>query len=605
MQTGQKEFMMAKILKIVQAQLNQHVGDIWGNVQNILAAQNWAASCGADLVLTPELSVLGYPGKDLCTDPDVLAEIEQAIAHLCAASKNLGAAGPALVVGAPLRLAEGSKITNSALFIHDGQVLARVDKQNRPDYGVFNEKRLFAQGAPSQPVRFRDVMIGIMICEDGWFEDNSTNWSEDYRDVAQSLKNAGAELVLWPNASPFALGKQTERLAEVVTRRAKETGLAFFYTNQVGGQDELIFDGASMVVDGTGACILQQPTFVTDSSVITWADHKVSTASPSSLLPLVAAAEAYQATVLAVRDYVQKQGFKSVILGLSGGIDSALTAAIAVDALGPQAVHAVRLPSRYTSNISNDDAVMLAHNLGLPDTNLLTIPIEDACDASRNAIRVALAESTGHTLSAGLADENLQARVRGQILMYLSNECGHLLLSTGNKSELSVGYSTLYGDMCGGFAVLKDMYKTMVFACARWRNNHHLPWFCGPAGAVIPERTIVRPPSAELRNDQTDAASLGAYEHLDFVLEGINEDRLPLKQVAALFFNNFSKTNDNLRVPDHETALAYSRKVHRMLQVNEYKRYQYAPGPRLTRYGLGAGDRDYPITDGSKNWRYR
>lgn len=586
---------MAK-LRIAQAQLNQHVGDIDGNVQRILAAQAQAARDGADIVITPELSILGYPGKDLCSDPDVLTKVESALADLCEHSKN----GPALVVGAPLRLPGSDKVTNAALFIHDGKVLARIDKQNRPDYGVFNEKRLFAQGQPAAPFMFKGVKIGVMVCEDGWFEDNSQHWSEDYRDVAGGLKAKGAQLVLWPNASPFALDKQQHRLHNVVTRRARETGLAHFYTNQIGGQDELIFDGASVVVDGSGRCILQQPAFVEDLGIVDWDNNVVSSSAVKADWPTSRAQQAYEATVLAIRDYVRKQGFKSVIVGLSGGIDSTLTVAMAVDALGPQAVHCVRLPSRYTADISNDDAAALVRNLGIPNENFLTIPIEDAFTASRDAIQRAV----GKPLSAGIADENLQARERGKMLMYLSNEYGHLLLSTGNKSELSVGYSTLYGDMCGGFAVLKDLYKTMVFDCARWRNVGHTSWFLGPEGAVIPERVINRPPTAELRNGQTDAASLGEYDHLDFVLGQINEGRAPLERVIERFFINFKDAHGILQVPDRTTAATYATRVHRMLNANEYKRYQYAPGPRVTEYGLGAGDRDYPITDGTKHWRY-
>lgn len=587
-------------LRIIQAQLNQHVGDIDGNVQRILDAQWQAGAQGADIVITPELSVLGYPGKDLCNDPDVLTKVESAVADLCERSKG----GPALLFGAPLRLPGSTKVTNALLFIHDGKVLARVDKQNRPDYGVFNEKRLFAQGQPSTPVTFKGVRIGIMNCEDGWFEDNSQHWSEDYRDVASGLKQQGAELILWPNASPFALDKQQHRLENVVGRRARETGLAHFYTNQVGGQDELIFDGAGIVVNGAGKLVLQQPAFQADLGIAEWDDGIVTSPMQNAQLPASHAEQAYQGVVLAIRDYVRKQGFKSVIVGLSGGIDSTLTVAMAVDALGAEAVHCVRLPSRYTADISNDDAAALVRNLGIPDENFLTIPIEDAFNASRDAIAKAVEKAGGAPLSAGVADENLQARERGKMLMYLSNEYGHLMLTTGNKSELSVGYSTLYGDMCGGFAVLKDLYKTLVFDCARWRNTGHAPWFLGPAGDVIPQRVIDRPPTAELRNGQTDAQSLGEYDHLDFVLEQINEQRQPLDVAAQRFFDNFKDATDGLRLPDRVTANAYARRVHRMLNANEYKRYQYAPGPRVTEYGLGAGDRDYPITDGTKHWRY-
>ncbi len=554
---------MTDTLRLALAQINPIVGDLAGNLAKSRAARAEAAAAGADLVIFPELSISGYPPEDLVLKPDFQNAVVRAVAAL-AADTNSG--GPALLVGAPWR-GEDDKLYNAALLLDGGRIAALRYKHTLPNYGVFDELRVFSAGPAPGPVAFRGVRLGVMICEDMWTPDS-----------AETLVESGAELLIVPNGSPYETDKIDERLSLAVAR-VSETGLPLVYVNQVGGQDEIVFDGASFVLNAEGALAFQAPS---------WAEHvgiaefrreadRGWRAMPGALSRPPDAPEAiYRALVMGLHDYVEKNGFAGVILGLSGGIDSALTAAIAVDALGAARVRALMMPSRFTSRISLDDAAEVARLLGI---RLDTVPIEPALEAFGSMLGELFAGT-----EPGTAEENIQARVRGIVLMALSNKFGHMVVSTGNKSEMSVGYATLYGDMCGGFAVLKDVYKMMVYELARWRNVLHEKggrekWERGPSGKVIPDRVITRPPSAELRSDQTDEAALGPYRQLDDILGCMVEQEMPIAEIVK-----------------RGHASATVERVWRMLDVAEYKRRQAPPGVKITRRAFGR-DRRYPITN--------
>ena len=543
------------MLSIACAQINPRVGDIPGNAALVRQARGDAAALGADLVLFSELVLVGYPPEDLVLRP---ALVEAAAGVLRELERESGPGVPGLVVALPW--AQDGLLYNAVALVADGRTEIRF-KHELPNYGVFDEKRLFAPGPLPEPVTFREVRIGLPVCEDVWFPP-----------CAAHLAQKGAELLLVPNGSPFEVEKFHQRL-DLARQRVKESGLPVVYVNQVGGQDELVFDGGSFVMNRDGSLAHLLP-FWRDALVLThWTrkDGRYHCKGEAQWTPESRLASIYSATVLGLRDYVHKNGFRGVVIGLSGGIDSALTAVVAVDALGADRVRGVRLPSRFTSRGSMADAAESAQVLGL---HLDTIPIEAA---------VAAAENTLEPLFSGrprdVTEENLQARVRAVLLMALSNKFGELLVTTGNKSEMSVGYATLYGDMCGGYSVLKDIYKTEVYALARWRNEQHPEGGLGPQGLVVPKSSLTKAPSAELRPDQTDQDSLPPYEILDAVLTGLIEEESGVDEIVS-------------RGVARDTVT----QVQRLLYSAEYKRRQAPPGVKITRRSFGR-DRRYPLTN--------
>ncbi len=546
---------MTDKLNIAIAQINPTVGDIDGNAQRILAARMDAHK--ADLVVFSELVLCGYPPEDLVLKPAFQERIIDVVGELARATSD---GGPAMIIGTPWRV--GGKLHNAALLLDGGEIAAVRLKWDLPNYGVFDEKRVFEAGPMPGPVNFRDVRIGIMICEDMWKPD-----------VTECLEESGAEFLLVLNGSPFDEKKHEQRL-NLAVARVTESGLPLAYVHQVGGQDELVFDGASFVINADCKPALQAPAFVEDIAMTTWSRTGDGwQCEPQKLSPVSTGFEAmYSAMMLGLRDYVNKNGFPGIILGLSGGIDSALSAAVAVDALGADRVHCVMMPSPYTSQDSLDDAAEVARLLG---TKLDSISIEPAM----NAFGDMLAPSFEDTQS-GVAEENIQSRTRGLILMALSNKHGAMLLTTGNKSEMSVGYATLYGDMCGGYSVLKDVYKTDVFALSEWRNAHVPAGALGPDGPAMPERVITKPPSAELKPDQTDQDTLPPYDILDGILEALVEEEQSVESCIASGYDE-----------------AVVRRIWRMLDRAEYKRRQAPPGVKVTTRNFGR-DRRYPITNG-------
>ncbi|GHU04776.1 NAD+ synthase [Alphaproteobacteria bacterium] len=547
---------MSDALSIVIAQFNPVVGDIPGNITKIEAIRRGHPS--ADLIVFPELSVSGYPPEDLVLKNAFLVSIEEAIARLIVRTAD---GGPGLLVGAPWLVEDVRH--NAALLIDGGRLLHTALKVHLPNYGVFDEKRIFSPGSSRQDAPdFRGVRLGIMICEDMWLPD-----------VAFNLKDDGAEILLVLNGSPFEIRKRGARLAHA-KRRVVGTGLPLIYVNQVCGQDELVFDGGSFVLDGNGEQAHQLPQWEEKQVRTNWRKGANGwTPEPGDVAEEQERWEAiYNALMLGLRDYVGKNRFKGVLLGLSGGIDSALSAAVAADALGPDRVWCVMMPSPYTSAESLEDAKIVADLCGV---RLDRIDIAPAMEA----FETMLAPLTGET-PPDIAEENIQARSRGLTLMALSNKFGFMVLSTGNKSEMSVGYATLYGDMCGGYSVLKDVYKTSVFALSRWRNEHRPKGALGPMGAVMPERVIIKAPSAELRPNQTDQDSLPPYELLDHLLERMIENEAGPEILAA---------------EDFDPALV--RRVFRMLDHAEYKRRQAPPGVKITSRAFGR-DRRYPLVNG-------
>lgn len=528
-------------MKIAIAQLNSLVGDLAGNTDKIFAAALQAKAEGADILLTPELALSGYPPEDLLLRPAFLAECAQCVGRFIDELDGI-----TLVLGYPR--ASGDERFNSAIVIRDGDVLGRYDKLLLPNDQVFDEVRYFSPGYSPFVFEQDGVQIGLAICEDIW-------------DIepASAADDEGAELLLILNASPYNQAKQSTR-REVVGQRVEETGMAMVYCNMIGGQDELIFDGQSFALNKSGELVAQLPAFSEQVAIVEYekGDLQAATITPD----LSDEASAYQALVLGVQDYIGKNRFPGVLLGLSGGIDSALTLAIAVDALGADKVHAVMMPSRYTADISVNDSREMIKILGCKYSEIEIWPIYEAF---MNGLA---GEFEG--LGADTTEENLQARARGTLLMALSNKSGKLVLTTGNKSEMTTGYATLYGDMAGGFAVLKDVAKTLVYRLSSWRNTQ---------GVVIPERIITRPPSAELRPDQTDQDSLPAYEILDAILQAYVEENLSRVEIIA---KGFAKAD-------------VDRVVH-LLTINEYKRRQAPVGPRITHRAFGK-DWRMPITN--------
>jgi NAD+ synthase len=547
--------------KITLAQLNPTVGDVEGNAAKARAARERAAADGADLVLLPELFICGYPPEDLVLKPAFQASCRAAVESL---ARETADGGPAMLIGSPW--VDEGKLYNACALLDGGRIAALRYKCNLPNYGVFDEKRLFARGPAAGPVTVTGVRIGVPICEDIWLEE-----SEEYENVVECLAETGAEILLVPNGSPYARDKTDLRLS-IAVARVTESGLPLAYLNQVCGQDELVFDGASFVLNADLSVAAQLPDFVENITTLRWTRGKDGWRCSGSIAPLLEGDKAdYAACVLGLRDYVRKNGFPGVLLGISGGIDSALCAALAVDALGADAVRGVMLPYRFTAQVSLDDAAQLSKNLGI---RYEVLPIADAVEGFE---KILSAPFTG--LARDITEENLQARARGTLLMAISNKTGAMVVTTGNKSEMSVGYATLYGDMNGGFNPIKDIYKTEVFRLSALRNSWKPDGALGPSGEVIPPGIIIRPPTAELRENQTDQDSLPPYDMLDAILERLVEREEPLASIIAAGFDP-----------------AVVTRVDRLLNVAEYKRRQAAPGVKVTTRNFGR-DRRYPITN--------
>ncbi|GAA4523895.1 NAD+ synthase [Chelativorans composti] len=544
--------------RIAVAQLNPTVGDIAGNLAMARKARAEAAARGADLVLFTELFIAGYPPEDLVLKPAFLVACEEAIRDF---AKDTADGGPGVVIGTPLKRASG--IHNSVVVLDHGEIIAERYKVDLPNYGEFDEKRVFVAGPHiGGPVNYRGVRIGLPVCEDIWGD----------LGVCETLAEAGAEILLVTNGSPYHRGK-VDRRHQVVIRQVIETGLPILYANMVGGQDELVFDGASFAIQADKSLAFQMPEFAEDLALTVWkreGDTWICAEGPMVRLPENEEAD-YTACVLGLRDYVNKNGFPGVILGLSGGVDSALCAAMAVDALGAERVRAVMLPYRYTSQGSVEDAEKCARALGCKYDYL---PIHEPVEGFMRAL-----EPFFEGTDPGVTEENLQSRTRGTLLMALSNKFGSMVITTGNKSEMSVGYATLYGDMNGGFNPIKDLYKMQVYALCRWRNAHVPVGALGPAGEVIPVSIIEKVPSAELRENQTDQDTLPPYPVLDDILECLVENEMSVDDIVAR---------------GHDRALVH--RVEHMLYVAEYKRRQAAPGVKITRKNFGR-DRRYPITN--------
>ena len=551
---------MKNNLKIALAQLNPIVGDVKGNIIKLIDIRNDLKN-EVDIIVVPELYVTGYPIDDLVLRNDFLELVENEINSL-AKMTNDGKA--AIILGAPRK--EKNAIRNSVFVLDDGKIISFRDKHNLPNSGVFDEQRIFSPGALSGPVKIRNVLIGLPICEDIWTEN-----------VIECLCETGAEIILSINASPYSLKKHDQRMSVAVSR-VIESKIPLIYLNRVGGQDELVFDGASFCLSHEGKLSVQLKDFQEEILEIDLTKLNNNWICKGKINSISSNLEAlYKSLVVSVRDYVRNNGFPGVVLGMSGGIDSALVAAIATDALGPERVRAVMMPSPYTSQESLEDAKLASSNLGVDYSYL---DIKNGMDVIDNI----LLDFEGDKVEPGITEENIQSRLRGLLLMAISNKYGSMVLATGNKSEYAVGYATLYGDMCGGFAVIKDVWKTDVFRLCEWRNSNKPSEFLGPNGTVIPERIISKPPSAELREDQKDTDSLPEYDVLDTILRKLVEDDLSLEQIAKEGFD----------VKD-------VKKISMLLSKSEYKRFQSAPGPKVTEKAFGR-DRRYPLTSGFRNW---
>ncbi len=551
---------MADNLKIMLAQLNPTVGAVEANAESARATHAKAVQAGADLLVFTELFISGYPPEDLVLKPAFVETCQKAVEDLA----DLTADGaPAMLITSPW--ADNGKLYNAAILLEDGKVDAIRFKHDLPNYGVFDEKRVFDAGPAPGPVNFRGVRIGVPICEDIWTEE-----------TCETLEETGAELLIVPNGSPFERDKQDVRL-NLVVARVTETSLPMIYVNQVGGQDELVFDGASFVLNADRELACQMPEFEEATLLTEWSrgpDGWVC-ARTDTARQLLGYEEIWHACVLGTRDYVRKNRFEGVVLGLSGGIDSAVVAAMAVDALGPDKVHCVMLPYEYTSSDSLEDAEACAMALGV---RYDVVPISEPMAGFLNSLAPMFEGTT-----EGVTEENIQSRTRGAILMAISNKFGSMVLTTGNKSEMSVGYATLYGDMNGGFNPIKDVYKSDVYALASWRNQSDGSGLKGPATRVIPERIITKAPSAELRPDQTDQDSLPEYDVLDDILDGLVEHETSLADLVA---------------KGHDPAVV--ERIQHLLYIAEYKRRQAAPGVKITRRAFGK-ERRYPITNGFRD----
>ena len=545
---------MTTSFAIALAQLNPRLGDVAGNCGRLAKARGEAAKNGASVIVTPEMYLSGYPCDDLVLRDDFMGDVAAGIDRLAAITND---GGPAIIVGAPH--AENGHIFNAVFVLDDGQIIARRDKVSLPNYGVFDDKRNFTAGGLPGPVMLRGIKFGLPICEDIW-----------QPDVAECLQESGADILVALNASPFDSAKPERRMSTAVARTV-ETGLPLIYVNMVGGQDELVYDGASFALNADGSLASHLPSFSETVVLVQLSLTGEHISLSGQITPPDEDMKAlYRGVMLGLRDYVQKNGFPGVVLGLSGGIDSALVAALAVDALGADQVQAVMMPSAFTSQTSLDDATALAKNLGIRLDNISIVP-------GITALSDMLAYQFAGT-DSGIAEENIQSRLRGLVLMAISNKHGAMVLATGNKSEYAAGYSTLYGDMCGGYAPLKDIWKIDVFRLCRWRNQALPRGASGPVGEIIPDRIITKPPTAELRPDQKDTDSLPPYERLDAIMAALCEEMADIDMIVARGF-------------DHGEVSRASQ----MLFRAEYKRFQAAPGPKMTPVAFGR-DRRLPLT---------
>jgi NAD+ synthase len=546
---------MTDTFRITMAQLNPTVGDVEGNAAKAKIVWDTARAAGSQMVALPEMFIAGYSTQDLVMKPAFQKACYDRIVALAAECAD----GPMIGIGGPL--AENGRLYNAYFILKDGKIAARQLKHFLPNYNVFDEVRQFNRGAIQGPYDAGPLRIGSPICEDAWFPD-----------VAEAMVESGAEILVVPNGSPYYRGKFDRRMNTMVAR-VIENDVPMVYVNTVGGQDDQAFDGGSFVLNRHGKLAVQLPLF--EEAVAHVDFHRTDDSWEAAEGPKATFGDAweqdYHAMVTTLRDYMRKTGFKKVLLGLSGGIDSAIVATIAVDAIGAENVRCVMLPSEYTSQGSLDDAEDIANRLGV---HYDYVPIKQGRDAIAETLAPLFAGR-----DADLTEENIQSRLRGLLLMALSNKFGEMLLTTGNKSEVAVGYATIYGDMNGGYNPIKDLYKTRVFETCRWRNANHRPWMDGPAGEVIPVSIIDKPPSAELRPDQKDEDSLPPYDILDAILEGLVDDEASVADLVAKGF-------------DRDVV----KKVEHLLYISEYKRFQSAPGTRLTKRAFWL-DRRYPIAN--------
>lgn len=550
---------MTNALKIAIATINPILGDIDGNAAAILNVRN--QHMDVDLIVYSELVLIGYPPEDLVLKPSFQRDAMDKVVELATVTAD---GGPAMLIGSCW--VEGGKLYNSALMLDRGTIAAIRHKRDLPNYGVFDEKRIFTSGPCPEPVEFKGVKLGVLTCEDLWWED-----------VTGYLANKHSDFLISLNGSPYEEVKAHDRF-ENCKERVAQSGLPLIYSNQFGGQDELVFDGDAFVMDRHGEIIVRQVAFKETVTVTSWDKGKdgLWACEPQALPPQNdRLTDFYQAMMIGVRDYVNKNRFPGVIIGMSGGVDSALSAIVAVDALGADRVHLVMMPSKYTSEESLIDAADAARMMGCRIDN---IPINDAVEAYDKMLAGAFAGT-----EKDLTEENLQSRIRGMLLMALSNKHGSMVLTTGNKSEMSVGYATLYGDMCGGYNALKDIYKLDVFALSRWRNENHPDGGLGPRGQIMPINIIEKAPTAELRPDQKDEDSLPPYEILDDVLRCLIEKEMSKKDIIK-------------RGHDKETVA----RIEHLLYIAEYKRRQSPPGVKISEKNFGR-DRRYPITNGYRD----
>ena len=551
---------MDKKLKIALAQLNPLVGDVSGNIDKLISIRSGLGE-DVDILVAPELYVSGYPIDDLVLREDFLNLVENEIHKLADSTKDKKSA---IIVGAPRK--DKKSIKNSVFVIENGKISSIKDKYELPNTGVFDEQRIFKQGSLEDCVDIKGVKFGLPICEDIW-----------EKTVLERLSKSGAEIIIAINASPFTISKNEER-ESVASLRVSETKLPIVYLNRTGGQDELIFDGSSFALNHDGKKFYSSSEFKEETAEVNfhkkngkWLGHGNLNNSTSSTERL------YKALVLGLRDYVNNNKFPGVVLGLSGGVDSALVAAIATDAFGPDLVQAIMLPSPFTGEDSLNDAKETAELLNIKYSDL---KISEAMKIVENI----LGGFKGPSFEPGITEENIQSRLRGLLLMALSNRYGYMVLATGNKSEYAVGYSTLYGDMCGGYAPIKDVWKTDVFKLCNWRNENYSDLFKGPKGKVIPNNIINKAPTAELRDNQKDTDSLPEYNILDEILKGLVEDEISVEKIVSKGFD---------RKVVEKTA--------QLLARSEYKRFQAAPGPKVTNKAFGR-DRRFPLTSGFRNW---
>tara|TARA_Y100000813_G_scaffold52460_1_gene36688 strand:- start:81 stop:1739 length:1659 start_codon:yes stop_codon:yes gene_type:complete len=551
---------MDKKLKIALAQLNPLVGDVSGNIEKLISIRSNLNS-DIDILVAPELYVSGYPIDDLVLREDFLNLVENEINKLVQCTKDNKSA---IIVGAPRK--DNNQIKNSVFVIENGNIVSIKDKYELPNTGVFDEQRIFKQGSLEDCVIIKGIKFGLPICEDIW-----------EKTVLEKLSKSGAEIIIAINASPFTVSKNEER-ENIATLRVNETKLPIVYLNRTGGQDELIFDGSSFALNHDGKKFYSSSEFKEETVEINFQKSNGkwlgqgnlnNSSSPSERL--------YKALVLGLRDYVNNNKFPGVVLGLSGGVDSALVAALATDAFGPDLVQAIMLPSPFTGDESLNDAKEAAELLNINCSNL---KISEAMKIVENI----LGDFKGPSFEPGITEENIQSRLRGLLLMALSNRYGYMVLATGNKSEYAVGYSTLYGDMCGGYAPIKDVWKTDVFKLCNWRNENYSDLFKGPKGKVIPTNIINKAPTAELRDNQKDTDSLPEYNILDEILKGLVEDEISVEKIVSKGFD---------RKVVEKTA--------QLLARSEYKRFQAAPGPKVTNKAFGR-DRRFPLTSGFRNW---